>query len=138
MRLKDVEMGIKTNQRLLEENIDIKKTNVKLKQEEKGLLGKVMSMFSSLEETINDLKNTVSELKDKEVIVTTSSSGMVDSNSKLKKKEKVVAFIPSVDTSGLSIQASKPIVRKRSVNVSKSVSELSKIKGEKNANPKEK
>lgn len=127
-------MGIHTNQRLLEENIEIKKENVKVKKEGDGLLSKVISLFSSLDKRLQELSETVKELKDsKQTVVVQSSS---ESTISPIKEDVPRTFIPSVDTEGMTVQASKPKSRKRTVDVLSSVDQLSKLHklGENNDN----
>ena len=107
-------MGLRTQQRELEEKIQKKK--------EEPLIQK---LFRTLEKKIDDLKRELQDIKNsKESVVVLQGTDAKNTKTE-QKTNKGPVFIPSVNTNDLKVSAGKVSKRKRKVDVSGAVDQLS-------------
>jgi len=114
-------MGLKTTQRQLEEGIQQKKDN-------ESLVKKLFSKLSTMSDKLDKVTTELEQIKNKEVVVSVSSDG--ETKKSEQKTNSGNVFIPSVDTEDMSISASQVEKRKKKIDLSSSVDELSKLEND--------
>ena len=114
-------MGIRTLHRELENHIEDKRNS-------NDLVQKLFKEISKLSNKLDSVTNEIKDIKNKEVIVSVSSDGIKRNTEQKNNNERM--FVPSVSTDHMTINASKVEKRKRKIDLSSSVDELSKIENQ--------
>lgn len=112
-------MGLRSSQRELEEKI-------RKSDNDPELVETLLKQMTVMSDQLNKLNKNVEDLKNKEQVVVTVPTG---SGTEKLKSEQIndKVFIPSVDTEGLKVSASKVETRNKKIDLSDSVEELKKM-----------